>query len=189
MLRTLFALFLSFTIQSTMSSAPAAFPATDPGHFEIKSLPAGTLLQSSVEGDYFSNSARLFRPLFRYISDHNIAMTVPVETRSDPGAMLFWVASTEVAKVTGDRDTVRVVELPQRMVAAHGRGGAYSARNFLIAREALIEWVNTQQDWEPAGEAYGVYWNGPLTPWFLKRFEVHLPVRPVLVHHPLGGRL
>ena len=31
---------------------------------------------------------------------------------------------------------------------------------------------------EAAGEPYGVYWNAPYVPFFLKRFEVHVPVRP-----------
>ena len=30
----------------------------------------------------------------------------------------------------------------------------------------------------PAGPAYAVYWNSPFTPWFLKRYEVHVRVRP-----------
>ena len=30
---------------------------------------------------------------------------------------------------------------------------------------------------EAAGEAYGVYWNAPYVPFFMKRFEVHVPVK------------
>ena len=168
------------SLASVMNATPAAFPATEPDRFEIKLLPAGTLLEATAEGDYFSNSNRLFRPLFRYISDHGIAMTVPVETRSEPGAMYFWVAPAEVEKVSGDRDGVRVLELPPRQVASHGQRGGYSARNFAAARDALLAWLATQPDWEPVGEPYGVYWNGPFTPWFLKRFEVHVPVRPAV---------
>ena len=33
------------------------------------------------------------------------------------------------------------------------------------------------KDFEPAGECYGVYWNGPFIPGFFKRSEVHLPIR------------
>lgn len=171
--------FSILTLASVMNAAPAAFPATEPDRFEIKLLPAGTLLQATVEGDYFSNANRLFRPLFRYISDHGISMTVPVEMRHEPGAMYFWVASTEVAKVSGDRQGVRVLDLPARQVASHGQRGGYSARNYIAARDALLDWLASQPEWEPAGEPYGVYWNGPFTPWFMKRFEVHLPIRPV----------
>ncbi len=34
-------------------------------------------------------------------------------------------------------------------------------------------------DLQITGEPYAVYWNGPFTLWFLKQFEVHLPVRQV----------
>ncbi len=30
-----------------------------------------------------------------------------------------------------------------------------------------------------AGEPFAVYWDGPFKPWFMKRAEVHVPVRRV----------
>lgn len=162
----------------SLSAASAAFPATEPGEFEIKTLPAGTLLEATAEGSYFDNSNRLFRPLFRYISSHGIAMTVPVEATPEPGAMYFWVAPEEIAKVSGDKDGVRVIQVNPRTVAAHAARGSYSERNFARVRADLEAWLATQEAWVASGDAYAVYWSGPFTPWFRKLFEVHIPVQP-----------
>jgi len=41
----------------------------------------------------------------------------------------------------------------------------------------LLAWLAGRGDLEPTGEPYAVFWNGPFTPWFAKRYEVHQPVR------------
>lgn len=159
-------------------AAQTAFPPTAPGVCELKTLPPGVLLRAEGTGNYFAEANGLFRPLFSYISSRHIAMTTPVEARIDQAAMSFWVAETERAKVTGSDGRVQVVEVPARPVASRGAKGSYSRENFEAARAALLRWLAERRDVESAGPAYAVYWNGPFTPWFLKRFEVHVPVRP-----------
>jgi len=169
---------LALVLSPILMASPSAFPSTAPGVVEIKTLPAGTLLKSTGSGDYFDQSGRLFGPLFRYISQHDIAMTVPVEAEISPSAMSFWVAPGEIAKVSGSTDTVTVVQVSERRVAALGGRGSYNRKNFAAATERLGAWLATRSDYEAAGAAYAVYWNGPLTPWFLREYEIHLPVRP-----------
>jgi len=41
-----------------------------------------------------------------------------------------------------------------------------------------MTWLAAQPTVEAAGEPYAVYWNAPYVPPFMKRFEVHVPVRP-----------
>jgi nucleoid-associated protein YgaU len=159
-------------------AAQSAFPPTAPGVCELKTLPAGVLLKAEGTGNYFSGANGLFRPLFNYISSRNIAMTTPVEAQIDKAAMYFWVAEGERAKVTGSEGRVQVVEVPARAVASRGGKGSYSRENFEETRDALIRWLASRRDVVAAGPAYAVYWNGPFTPWFLKHFEVHVPVRP-----------
>jgi effector-binding domain-containing protein len=154
-----------------------AFPPTAPGVCELKTLPAGMLLKSEGSGNYFNEANGLFRPLFNYISSHNIAMTTPVEARIENAAMYFWVAESEKSKVPGAEGGVKVVEVPARSVASIGGKGSYSRENFEKARDALQKWLALRKDVEPIDTAYAVYWNGPFTPWFLKRYEVHVPVR------------
>jgi hypothetical protein len=155
-----------------------AFPPTAPGVNELKTLPAGTLLKAAKAGNYFENNNGLFRPLFNYISSHDIKMTVPVEAQIDEAAMYFWVAPDEVPKVTGPAKGVEVIQMPPRQVAVRGARGGYSEEKFAETRDALLAWLAQRTDVEAAGPAYAVYWNGPFTPWLLKRSEVHVPVRP-----------
>ena len=157
-------------------TAQQAFPSTASGVCELKTLPAGMLLKSEGRGNYFKEANGLFRPLFDYISSHKIAMTTPVEAQVENAAMYFWVAESEKPKVVGAEGRVKVVEVPARSVASLGGKGSYSRENFEKARDALGSWLTLQKDVEPIGAAYAVYWNGPFTPWFLKRFEVHVPV-------------
>ena len=163
----------------TAMAAEAAFPATAPGTTEIKTLPAGVLLKSSAtSGDYFDHGGNLFRPLFRYISSHDISMTVPVEATIDDAAMFFWVAKDQEDKVSQSKDGVEVIRIPERRVASQGYRGSYSAKNFAMARDTLLEWVNSQPSLKPTGDPYAVYWSSPFVPGFLKKFEVHVPLQP-----------
>ncbi len=155
-----------------------AFPPTAPGVSELKTLPVGTLLKAAGTGNYFAESGRLFRPLFNYISTHDIKMSVPVEAQIDDAAMYFWVTPEELAKVAGNSTGVEVIRLPERPVAARGIRGSYSQANFEKVRAELLTWLADQTGVEPAGPAYMVYWHGPFTPWFAKRSEVQVPVRP-----------
>ena len=173
----LFPALLFLLLCPALMAAPAAFAPTAPDVVEVKTLPAGTLLKSAGAGDYFEQSGNLFGPLFRYIAKHDIRMTVPVEAGITPSAMFFWVAPDEVPKVTGSTDEVTVVQVPERRVAAAGGRGGYNRRNFDAAQARLQAWLANQAEYEAAGPAYAVYWNGPLTPWFLRQYEVHLPLR------------
>ena len=165
-------------------SGKQAFPQTDVGECELKTLPAGMLLKSQGSGSYFAGANGLFMPLFRYISSHNIAMTTPVEAQGDTAAMFFWVAEAEQPKVIGDENGVSVVRVPERRVASMGGRGSYDRANFEKTRDTLLAWLRERADVEQAGPAYAGYWNAPFVPWFLKRFEVHIPVRDRPPAHP-----
>lgn len=171
-------LLLLALIASAMATEQA-FPPSPVGAPELKTLPAGVLLEASAKGNYFEQSNRLFGPLFSYISSHEIAMTTPVEAKIEGAAMFFWVANSQRAKVAGSTGAVEVVEMPERWVASLGARGSYSAQNFSKTRDQLLAWLGQRQDVEAAGPPYAVFWNGPFTPGFLKRFEVHIPVRSV----------
>ena len=170
-------LFLLLTLTTFLMATEQAFPPSPVGTPELKTLPAGVLLKATGKGNYFDQANGLFRPLFNYISSHDITMTTPVEAKIDGAAMYFWVALSERAKVAGNANGVEVVEIPEREVASLGARGSYSAKNFEKTRDELLAWLATRKDVEVAGAPYAVYWNGPFTPGFLKRFEVHVPVR------------
>lgn len=174
-------LFLSIAafpcLVSTMSAAKQAFPKTGVGEIEIKVLPAATLIASRSDSEYFEEDNRLFRPLFRYIQQNDIPMTTPVEAEIDPGVMYFYIDEETSPDNLEDGKDVAVIELPERRVASIGARGSYSQSNFEEAAEKLSQWLADHPEYEVTGSPRGIYWNGPMTLWFLKRFEVHIPVR------------
>jgi effector-binding domain-containing protein len=178
MLKYLSILFVLLFTASTAMAIESAYPRTPSGTIEIKVLPAGKLIEhAQTSGSYFNQSNGLFGPLFRYIQQNNISMTTPVEALMTPGTMRFWISESQHAKAERETSAVRIVDIPERTVAAIGGTGAYSQENFIEARKALLEWVETQSEYTAVGDCFAAYWNGPLTPWFLKKFEVLVEVR------------
>jgi hypothetical protein len=163
-----------------MSSAyEQAFAKTDVGEFEVKTLPPARLIASQTDAAYFDDNNSLFRPLFRYISSRDVAMTIPVEAEINPGVMYFYIGAGVSSDVLDATENVSVHELPERTVASLGVRGGYSKRNFNKASARLSAWLLKNTAYEAIGEVRGVFWNGPFIPGIFKRFEVHIPVQLV----------
>ena len=170
-------LVASFYLPLISYANKQAFPRSEVGAFEIKTLPAALLIASKGDGHYFEENNGLFRPLFRYINTHGIAMTTPVEAEIDPGVMYFYISNDVAADSLKKADRVELHHQPERTVASHGVRGRYSEKNFKQAAEILRAWISENRNYEQSGDARGVFWNSPFMPGFLKRFEVHIPVR------------
>ena len=162
-----------------MSAYEKAFPQTDVGKIEIKELPAARLIAAHSDSNYFENNGKLFGALFRYIQANEIAMTTPVKAEIDPGVMYFYIGSDHAETDLPDTDEVTVIEMPKQTVLSIGERGSYNAKNFDQAKQKLLNYLEGQSEWVADGAAQAIYWNGPFTPWFLKRFEVQIPVKPV----------
>mgnify|MGYP001459049143 CR=1 FL=1 len=172
--------YLCLTLFPIISSAyEQAFAKTDVGEFEIKTLPPARLIASQTDAPYFEDNNNLFRPLFRYISSRDVAMTIPVEADINPGVMYFYIGTDVCSEVLDDTENVSVHELPLRLVASLGVRGGYNERNFNRASAKLSAWLLKNKSYEAIGEVRGVFWNGPFIPGFFKRFEVHIPVQVV----------
>lgn len=154
----------------------SAFKKTPAGTIEVKTIPESSVLISEVEGNYYNTSNLLFRRLFNYIQDNKVAMTVPVEAEIERSSMKFYLGSKDRKKDLPDGMNVRVETVPGRTVLSIGIRGAYSKDNFDKARARLESWLNENKEYEREGDAYGVFWDAPFMPWFLKRSEVHIPV-------------
>lgn len=153
----------------------AHYPATPPGTIEVKTLPAGRVLEAEGDHPGVSGQNGAFRTLFRYIKKNDLSMTVPVESAQEPPRMRFFVERERTGDLPAG-DGVTVLELPPRTVASLGVRGSYSEGNFREAVGRLEAWLAAHPEWRAAGDPYAVYWNGPLVPGFLKRSEVHLPL-------------
>ncbi|MEC8614743.1 MAG: heme-binding protein [Verrucomicrobiota bacterium] len=161
------------------SAYEQAFARTNVGEFEIKTLPKARLIASQTDAAYFDDNNRLFRPLFRYISSRNIAMTTPVEAEMNPGVMYFYIDDEVSNEVLDATENVSVHELPERLVASLGVRGDYNEHNFNKASANLSAWLLKNPVYKATGKVRGIFWNGPFTPGFFKRFEVHIPVQLV----------
>lgn len=154
-----------------------AFKKTPAGSIELKIIPESTVLVAETGGRYYGTRNDLFRRLFNYISENNVAMTVPVEARVDHAQMKFYVGSKDKIKALKDQGSVQVITVPQRTVVSIGVRGAYNESNFIKAKEKLAQWLKDSAEYRQAGDAYAVFWDAPFMPWFLKRSEVHIPVQ------------
>ncbi len=160
-----------------MTAYESAFPKTEEGTIEIKTLPEARLLVAHGESNYFKENSKLFGTLFRYIQVNEIAMTVPVEAEMDPGSMYFYIGDDLKDTHFETTAEVDILELPERTVLSIGVRGSYNAKNFAAARKSLLDYLATQENWIAAGSARAIYWNGPFTPGLLKRSEVHIPIK------------
>jgi len=173
-----FTFYLCLALIPIMSSAyEQAFAKTNVGEFEIKALPAARLIACQTDTAYFEDNNRLFRPLFRYISSRDIAMTTPVEAEMNPGVMYFYIGSEVSSDALDPTESVSVHEAPKRLVASLGVRGSYSEHNFNKASAKLSAWLLKNPVYEATGKVRGIFWNGPFIPGFFKRFEVHIPVQ------------
>ena len=164
-----------------MLAYDAIYDKSAVGAVEIKKLPRSLVIQSACDSDYFERDSDLFMRLFRYIDDHGVAMTVPVEGEIEPGRMRFYIGSGEDADRLPNREGVDVITVPERTVASLGIRGGYTEEVFSKAKVELERWLSKQADWQAIGEAYAVYWHGPFVPGFIRRSEVHIQVGPVEV--------
>ncbi len=71
---------------------------------------------------------------------------------------------------------VRIRLLPEHWVAVRRYSGTWSERNFAENEATLLAAVNAA-GLKIAGPSRFAAYNGPFTPWFLRRNEVMLPVQ------------
>lgn len=163
-----------------------AYDRTEPGVFEIKTLPAVRAMKAEREGPYFGTENGLFRRLFRYIQANEVAMTTPVETETQTAVMRFFAGPGAPADLPSTNG-VAIEALGERIVASAGARGSYSEENIAASTRDLRAWLAKQTGWVEAGPPRAAYWNGPFIPGFLKRYEVHIPVRAETVKAAAGG--
>ncbi len=160
------------------SSYHHAYQPTPSGAFEEKLIPESYVLETSADKAYGSSANGMFRNLFNYINKNEIKMTVPVEAdlRSSSSAMRFFLSPEVSPDRLKSTEQVKVRSMPAKLVVSHGARGSYSESNVVEARLRLEEWLKRQTAYGRAGDPYAIFWDSPFKLWFLKRFEIHIPV-------------
>lgn len=168
---------------------PEGYPApTPPGAIDLKSYPSVRRAQVTRTGsaDWGMNGA--FWPLFRHIQRRDIEMTSPVEMdyaglrdsqngRPHSWTMSFLYRTADLGPTGPDKGSVEVVDVGPMTVVSIGFRGAYGLSRVRTNLEALEQWLADQDEWESAGEARSLYYNGPEARGRDKWGEVQIPVR------------
>lgn len=114
-----------------------------------------------------------------------IEMTIPVvstnpeedPTGADNYTTYFVVPSKytleTVPRPTDDR--IRIREIPERLVAVRQYSGRTNAQNYLGNERVLLDALGRDRI-EVVGEPVFAVYNGPFTPWFLRRNEVMVEI-------------
>lgn len=204
MTRLALALWLCMLTGAAMAVEEAKFTVlTQDGNFELRDYAPQIVAEVIVDGDFDSAGNRAFRPLFNYISGENtaqkkiamtapvgqaaatepgsekIAMTTPVGQRAERGGWaVSFMMPTDYSMTTIPIPTnpaVQLREVPAHRMASVRFSGRWSAGKYQEQLEALRAWT-AAQGLVVTGDPVFARYNGPLTPWFLRRNEVLLPV-------------
>ncbi|HBS29212.1 MAG TPA: ABC transporter substrate-binding protein [Phycisphaerales bacterium] len=168
---------------------PEGYPGpTAPGAIEIKRYPSVRRAEVTRSGsvDWGMNGA--FWPLFRHIQRRDIEMTSPVEmdypgmlddrdARPSGWTMSFLYRTADLGPTGSDGKSVVVVDTEPLTVVAAGFRGSYSMSVVRTNMEMLEQWLADQSEWERAGEARALHYNGPEQRARDRWGEVQIPVR------------
>ena len=132
-----------------------------------------------------------FNLLFSFITGNNrqksnVAMTAPVVSEeiamtapvlSETGSIAFVMPEGFTLETTPEPldDQVKIVEVPERVVAALRFSGRWSNSVFKKKTKELLEELEKAKI-KTAGNVFSMRYNGPFTPWFLRRNEVAVPI-------------
>lgn len=169
--------------------------------FELRRYAPMLVVEAAMPGGRDEGGNAAFRKLFDYIAGNNraqqkiemtvpvvmgpaaqkIEMTVPVITQPGSGAptMQFVLpARFTLATAPVPLDAaLRLRELPAQWVAVRRYTGRTTEANFQDEAAALLRALPAAS-LQATGPARMAVYNGPFTPWFLRRNEVQVPVSP-----------
>jgi hypothetical protein len=159
------------------------------GKTEIRRYPR--LVIARVDG-YGDGGVNL---LFRFITENNqkksdIAMTAPVVSEqiamtapvlSETGSIAFIMPEGFTLETTPKPldNRVKIEEIPERVVATLRFSGRWSNSIFKKKSKEMLKEL-TEAGIKTAGNLFSMRYNGPFTPWFLRRNEVAIAVESEL---------
>jgi len=157
------------------------------GKIEIRRYPR--LVTARVDG--YGDGG--FNLLFRFITGNNrqksdISMTAPVVSEqiamttpvlSETGSLAFIMPEGFTLETTPEPldDRVKIVELPERVVAALRFSGRWSDSIFKKKSEEMLKEL-AKTEIKTKGQVFSMRYNGPYTPWFIRRNEVAITIEP-----------
>ncbi len=178
-----------FAVNKAMSAPlPVGFPSpTSHGKIEVKQYPAYRSGTYTYEGNLSEATSASFNPLFRHISNNNIAMTAPVEARypistidqplqKGKAKVSFLYNNIDIDPLQVSQD-IQVEDHAPMLVVSLGVNGAYGYESYQEQVTKLKVWLANHPEYEIAGEPREFLYDSPFTPAPLKRREVQIPIR------------
>lgn len=155
------------------------------GAIELRDYPALRVAEVTRSGNRQQAVRSGFGPLAAYIfarerDGDRIAMTAPVtQSPQEPDRWTVQFIMPDgytLADLPAPADgEVRLVEIPPRRIAAIRFGGVANDDSIAEQERTLRDWM-ARAGLSPAGAPVYAYYNDPLTPGFLRRNEVLIPV-------------
>ena len=168
---------------------PEGFPPpTAKDEIEIKQYPVYRAATVQARGELAKAPSRGFSPLFRHISDNNISMTAPVETRYPTATLQTGAISQGDATVSflyrsldvvpkEVAQNVRVEDLSPMLVVSIGMRGGYGYGVYTRGVQQLQDWLTEHPEYKVVGPPRRFFYDGPFIPDGLKRSDIQIPVK------------
>jgi hypothetical protein len=109
------------------------------------------------------------------VVSEQIAMTAPVLSESESLAFVMPEGLTLETTPEPLDERVKIVEIPERVVAVLKFSGRWSNSIFKKKSKEMLEELK-KTEIETVGQVFTMRYNGPFTPWFMRRNEVAIEV-------------
>ena len=199
-------LFLLFTllfagVPCMATKEPSYRVIKSDGDCEVREYVSYCVAETFTDiSDFDEASNQAFRKLFRYISGDNrskteIEMTAPVTTsKSEKIEMTAPVTSTKKAggyltafvmpaqlslgttPIPND-SSIQIREIPARRVAVIKFSGRWTSSSMDEHGGKLMDWIS-KNGLVPTGEPVIARYDPPFMPWFLRRNEIQIEIKP-----------
>jgi hypothetical protein len=195
------ALFLGSCGVNAMAIEEAAYKVIKSAeNLELRDYSAHIVAETLVDGDLEDAGSKAFRKLFKYISGENrtrtkVAMTAPVSQEA-AGEKISMTAPVGQQRVEGKwavsfmmpaeytmeslpeplDPSVVLRQVPPRKMAVVRYSGFWSENNYLENKQKLEKWIK-EAGLTVEGEPIWARYNPPITPWFMRRNEIMIPVK------------
>jgi hypothetical protein len=152
--------------------------------YEVRQYQPYIVAEVDIRGE--SADSKGFRTLAGYIfgdnkTEEKMQMTAPVESRKaqeSEGITYSFVMESRYTLDTlpgPNNENIRIREKPERYVAVRRFSGRWSEANMAQNERELLEALSADGI-EPQGAIELARYNGPFTPWFMRRNELIVPI-------------
>ncbi len=178
MLKILVIMLLSFySIMNAQAYGEANYKLlTKDGNIETRLYKKAYLAKYTSAGNRESAANKAFMPLFNYIKEGGIPMTIPVtqeEVRPNEWDLSFFMPSEKsIEYLPKPKDSkVKITELKERKVIVYKFTGSMNDGNFEKYNLKLLDYIK-KNNIKVKDKVILATYNSPFTPWFMKRSEI-----------------